>query len=68
MARRLTGLIFFFSPSPGGPETVWTAGKRTGSHPVSAPGEEGAVVQQEEEHQTPQSSLRCEIKDLRTVL
>lgn len=35
---------------------------------MSAPGEEGAVVQQEEEHQTPQSSLHCEIKDLRTVL
>lgn len=32
---------------------------------MSAPGEEGAAVQQEEEHETPQ---RCEIKDLCTVL
>lgn len=45
MVRRLTGLIFFILPSPGGLETVWMVEKKEqGTIPYQPPVRKAAVV------------------------
>lgn len=56
MVRRLTGLMFFILPLPGGLATVWTAEKKEqGAIPYQAPVRKVAVVSRGmEEHQVSQ--------------